>query len=148
MAGLIGKYSVSLDPKGRLAIPSRHRSAFPESQQDKIVVTRGLHNCVTGYYQERWDELIENIESADRTYAEKLAMRRAFVGSSVETAFDKQGRITLPSHLIEFAGMQDCSEVIVMGCTNYLEIWNPKVFEEYEEQNEQLLHKVLNEINM
>ena len=148
MSGLQGKYTVSLDPKGRLAIPSRHRNVFPGDQHDKIIITRGVDACVTGYYQEKWEEFEQRIESMDRSYIEKVTMRREFIGRSVEAIFDKQGRVTIPADLVEFAKLKDCAEVFVMGCGGYIEIWNPEIYNSRHDQNEDIVQRVMGEINM
>ncbi len=126
MAGLFGKHSVSLDPKGRLAIPTRHRNLFPEDQQDRIVITRGAGSFISGYYYTKWEEFIQKLMAVNLSYNDKLALKREFIGRSVVATFDKLGRITLPADLIQHATLAGCTEVYVMGCEDVIEIWNPR----------------------
>jgi len=148
MAGLFGKHTVSLDPKGRLAIPTRHRNLFPEDQQDKIVITRGVDSCITGYYYDKWEEFKEKISTVNRSYIDKMTMKREFIGRSVVSTFDKLGRITLPADLIRHAQLTDCSEVYVMGCEDVIEIWNPELYEAKRDEAEKIVQTVMSEISI
>ena len=148
MAGLFGKYTVSLDPKGRLAIPTRHRNLFPKDQQDKIVITRGVDSCITGYYYDKWEEFKEKISTVNRSYIDKMTMKREFIGRSVVSTFDKLGRITLPADLIRHAQLSDCSEVYVMGCEDVIEIWNPELYEAKRDEAEKIVQTVMSEISI
>lgn len=148
MAGLQGTYSVSLDSNGRLAIPAKIRNAFPDGQQDKVIITRGLDSCVTGYYQEKWDAFIDSIGQLDISFKKKTATKRRFIAQSFEAYFDKQGRITIPTRLLDYAGLEKSSEVYVMGCDGYLEIWNPERFDAEDMENEDLVQDVMSQINL
>ena len=147
MTGLQGTYTVSMDSNGRLAIPAKIRNAFPEGQQDKIFITRGLDSCVTGYYQDKWDVFTRNIEEANISYREKTAMKRWFIAWSFEAYFDKQGRITIPARLLEYAKLEKSTEVYVMGCDGFLEIWNPDRFDAEDKENEGLVQGVMSQFN-
>ncbi|MDZ7721901.1 MAG: hypothetical protein U5R06_03495 [candidate division KSB1 bacterium] len=137
MADLNGQYTVTFDPKsGRLAIPARHRKGMPEDQRSELYVTRGFEHCVTAYYKDSWAEFKEKI--TDKTLKKKQlnALKRQFIGRMTQAAFDKQGRISLNSDLVEWANLQKESEVIVVGCEDYLEIWNAKSYKEYAQKTE------------
>ncbi|MBN1541598.1 division/cell wall cluster transcriptional repressor MraZ [candidate division KSB1 bacterium] len=125
MDGLLGTYFNAYDPKGRVAIPVKIRNAFPEGQQDRVYITRGIEPCITGYCQEEWDRFRYKLNKAKIDEKTKRKLKREFIGRGAEAVFDKQGRITIPQDLIAYAGLQDLQEVIVVGADNYIEIWNP-----------------------
>ncbi|RPI03238.1 MAG: division/cell wall cluster transcriptional repressor MraZ [Calditrichaeota bacterium] len=139
MTDLSGRYTVSLDPKGRLAIPTRFRTAFPEGQQDDIILTRGFDPCITGFYRDSWKEFQEIFDDHQLTQEEMDVIEREFIGRKLETTFDKQGRITLPPHLVEFAQLENLSEVTAIGVRNRIEIWNPKLYDEIRAQKEKVI---------
>ena len=66
-------------------------------------------------------------------------IEREFIGRKLETTFDKQGRITLPPHLVEFAQLENLSEVTAIGVRNRIEIWNPKLYDEIRAQKEKVI---------
>jgi MraZ protein len=137
MAGLYGNYKNSLDPNGRVAIPAKIRNAFPESQRDKIYITRGIDTCITGYHADEWKYFCDTLKKINIDEKNKRKLRRQFLGRASEAVFDKQGRIIIPADLVQFAKLEDCKEVIIVGSGNIIEIWNPDIYENEEEDSEQ-----------
>jgi MraZ protein len=126
----IGEYQHSIDPKKRLAVPSRFRVEL----ENRVVVTRGLDKCLFVYPMKVWQELAEKLgaipmgESATRSFV-RLMLAGA---SDVET--DKQGRILIPDYLKEYAGLD--RNVVIAGIYNRLEIWDEKKWSEYKKNAE------------
>ncbi len=139
---LYGRYTVTLDPKGRLAIPARFRLAFPEGQQNEIILTRGFDPCITGYSRDSWAEFTKIFYDPDLSQEETDLIEREFIGRMLEATFDKQGRLTLPPHLIEYAQLENIDEVWVVGVRNRLEIWNPQVYNEIRKEKEEVIKKI------
>ena len=54
-------------------------------------------------------------------------MRRFLIGSSTEVECDKQGRVLIPSHLREYAGIK--KEALVIGTGATIEIWSPEILQ-------------------
>lgn len=135
---LCASYTVTFDPRsGRLAIPSRHRKSIPEGQRDELYVTRGFEHCIYAYYNDSWQKFKEKITD-ERLSKKKLnALQREFIGRLNQVTFDKQGRITINSDLIEWAQLQNESEVKIVGCGDKLEIWNIKLHQDNSEKNEE-----------
>jgi MraZ protein len=148
MSELSGRNNVSLDPKGRIAIPARFRMAFPEEQQNDIVLTRGFDPCITGYSQDSWNEFQKIFYDHDLSQEEMDLIEREFVGRKLEATFDKQGRVTLPPHLLQYARLDGLSEVTVIGIRNRIEIWNPKVYDEIRTEKEQVIQGLRQKIRM
>ncbi len=139
MTELSGRNTVSLDPKGRLAIPTRFRMAFPEEQQNEIILTRGFDPCITGYYRDSWQDFQEIFKDNELSQEEMDIIEREFVGRKLDATFDKQGRVTLPPHLIEFAQLENLNEVTVIGVRNRIEIWNTDLYDEIRAEKEKVI---------
>ena len=139
MSDLHGRHKVSLDPKGRLAIPFKFRMAFPEDQQNNIILTRGFDPCITGYYLESWNEFQNTLDESEMTQEQMDIFEREFIGRKLDSAFDKQGRVTLPPHLLEFAQLDNVNEVIVIGTRDRIEIWNPELYDEIRTKQEPVI---------
>jgi MraZ protein len=116
---LLGEYDHSLDDKNRLAIPAKFRQAFAAG----IVVTRGLDGCLYAYTRPDWQKLVDGrlAELDMLSEAGRLIMRHFFSGAT-EAELDKQGRVGLPTALIESAKLG--KEVTVAGVYDHLEIWD------------------------
>lgn len=148
MSELSGRNNVSLDPKGRIAIPARFRMAFPSEQQNDIVLTRGFDPCITGYYSDSWREFQKIFYDNNLSQEEMDLIEREFIGRKLETTFDKQGRVTLPPHLITYANLDGLSEVTVIGIRNRIEIWNPELYNEIRAEKEQVIQSLRQKLKM
>jgi len=148
MSELSGRNTVSLDPKGRLAIPARFRLAFPEDQQNDIIITRGFDPCITGFYSDSWKDFQEIFYDSDLSQEEMDVIEREFIGRKMEAAFDKQGRVTLPPQLIKFAQLVNVNEVTVIGVRNRIEIWNPDLYDEIRAAQEPVIQDLRQKLKM
>jgi len=115
---LLGEHEHSLDDKNRLTLPAKLRQAF----EDGVVVTRGLDGCLYAYPRPAWEQLADRIKSLDPLAEGSRVMQRHFFAGATQGELDKQGRMVLPTTLIEQAGLG--REVTVAGVYDHLEIWD------------------------
>lgn len=123
---LTGEYSHSIDVKGRLIIPSRIRDELG----DKFAVTKGLDGCLLLYPEDSWEAFTMKLQALPSSNSKSRKLQRFFLGGALVNEFDKQGRILIPSNLLEFAGIQKESEAVVVGVGNHAEIWSSSKWEE------------------
>jgi MraZ protein len=116
---LLGAHEHTIDDKNRLTLPAKYRQAFA----DGLVVTRGLDGCLFAFRREDWHRLVQSrLASLDPLSAETRRLERFFFAGATEAELDKQGRVMLPSQLIEHARL--AREVVVAGVNDRLEIWD------------------------
>jgi MraZ protein len=116
---LLGEFEHSVDEKNRLTLPAKFRAAMAGG----IVLTRGLDTCVEAYPAEGWRELVESrLAGLNPLSREARVLERFYYSGATEADPDKQGRVMLPSALIEHAGLG--REVVVVGMRDRLEIWD------------------------
>ena len=116
---LVGEYEHTIDEKHRLTLPAKFREAFAEG----AILTRGLDGCVFAYRREDWARSVESrLAALDPLSEAGRRMRRYFFGGAAEADLDRQGRVTVPSQLIEYAKLG--REVVVIGIHDHLEIWD------------------------
>ncbi len=116
---LLGEYEHTIDDKNRLTLPARFRHTFAEG----IVVTRGMDGCLYAYTRADWDRLVESrLATLDPLSQEGRRMQRFFFSGATEGELDKQGRLMLPSALLEHAKLG--RDVVVAGVHDHLEIWD------------------------
>lgn len=125
---LTGEFQHAIDPKGRLFIPARLREELGE----RFVVTRGLENCLFVYPMKEWAALEEKLRSLPFTRAEARGFQRLFFSGATECELDKQGRILLPAHLREYAGLE--KDVVLIGVSTRVEIWNLASWQAYSKK--------------
>jgi MraZ protein len=131
----MGEYQYSIDHKGRLVIPIKLREA---KAIRKFVLTRGLDNCLFLYPLDEWKILEEKVESLPMTKGEARLFTRLLASGAVESSIDKQGRISIPANLREYAGMNNeaHTDVVIIGALNRIEIWARAKWEEYVKESE------------
>lgn len=121
-----GSHQVSIDDKGRLAIPARFRQSLSESCGGQLILTIGPNPCVEIYPAPEFQRIVRDIQAMDdRVTAEKL--KQVFVGFAVETTMDPQGRILLAPMLRKRARLE--AAVVLMGQDSRFDLWAQDVWE-------------------
>ena len=120
---LIGEFQHSLDAKGRLIVPAKFRDELGM----RFIMTRGLDRCLNAYSLVEWDKVEEKFESIEMGGKTLRDFERWFFGGASECEIDKQGRVIIPQHLREYAGIT--KEVVVIGNRSKMEIWSRDVLE-------------------
>ena len=125
-----GTYTPRLDDKGRIFFPAKFRDELAEG----LVVTRGQERCLYVWSLEEFGKLTERLREVPVTNkSARDYMRMFFAGASDETP-DKQGRVTIPLMLRDYASLsKDC---IVIGAMNRVEIWDSASWQTYSEEQE------------
>ncbi|MEG1972627.1 MAG: division/cell wall cluster transcriptional repressor MraZ [Oscillospiraceae bacterium] len=113
---LIGEYFPSIDAKGRVNFPSRLREDLGES----FIITKGLDNCLFVYCLSDWRELAEKTKALPTSKARNI--QRFFFAGAFEAIPDKQGRVSIPQNLREYAGLT--SDIVIVGVSARAEIWD------------------------
>ncbi|HIE32649.1 MAG TPA: division/cell wall cluster transcriptional repressor MraZ [Thermodesulfobacteriaceae bacterium] len=119
-----GQFRHSLDEKGRLSIPRRFREVLRERYGGGGLVVTRLPECLVAYPWEEWRRLEERLMGLPADLPEVRLYMRYFLGSAEECFPDRQGRILLPAHLREAAGIE--REAVLLGLLDRFEIWNPE----------------------
>jgi MraZ protein len=127
-----GPSKVTLDAKGRLAIPSRHRERILTRANGALVATVDRDYCLLIYPLPEWEEIerkLVRLPSLNKT-ARKL--QRLMLGYATELEMDNQGRILLPKELREFAGIE--RDAVLIGQGNKFELWDEKRWTERRDE--------------
>lgn len=120
MNGFRGKSQHTLDPKGRLIIPSRFRSVVKASREEALMITI-FDGALHAYTMEEWDTLETKMRHARGKYMGRA--KRLILGSAMPCTLDKQGRIQIPKELREYAGIEPDGGVVLLGLVERFEIW-------------------------
>lgn len=136
----IGEYNHNIDPKKRLALPSKFRKDLGK----KVVVTRGLDQCLFVYPMKTWQEIAEKLGTMPIGEAHTRSFVRIMLAGAVDTTMDAQGRVLVPDYLKEYANLD--RNVIVAGLYNRLEIWDEDQWTAYKKGAEQNTDKIAEEL--
>ena len=130
---MLGQYDHTIDVKGRIIIPAK----FREQMGDDFVITKGLDHQLFVYAPDEWNLFEAKLRALPISNPQARKLSRFFLVGASDVTVDKQGRITLPMQLREFAGIT--RDVLLAGVGNHLEIWNPDRYNElntYEDMDE------------
>ena len=131
----LGQYQHSLDEKGRVILPAKFRGQL----EGGAYMARGLDGCVCVYPTDEWERVSNNMrELATRGTQERQAARSFFAGAA-EVSPDRQGRVPVPVHLRDFAGLSLDREVVVAGVLSRIEIWDAQKWATREQEGEQVI---------
>jgi len=123
---LIGEYTHSLDPKKRLSLPVKFRRELGK----KVVVTKGLDNCLFIYPLKEWQRITQKMSELPLGQADTRGFNRFFLSGAVEADIDSVGRILVPDFLKEFAKLE--AKVVLAGVHDRVEIWDEARWTEYK----------------
>lgn len=127
---LIGQYDGKIDNKGRSAFPKKFRQILG----DKLIVTLGYENSLIVVSEENWKALLEGTEGRPFIQSETRETQRFLLGSASNIELDSKGRFILPAYLRDYAKIED--EVVFIGLSRYVEIWDKGRWEEYRKHLE------------
>ena len=126
----LGTHAPRLDDKGRIFLPAKCRDELAGG----LVITKGQERCLYVWPLEEFGRLTESMRNAPVTpKPTRDYMRVLFAGASDELP-DRQGRVTIPPALRDYAGLsRDC---IVIGANTRVEIWDAQAWEAYLNEQE------------
>lgn len=119
----LGEYNYTIDEKGRLTIPAKFRRPL----LDGMVITRGLDRNLAIYPMDAWSRLVEQVEQTPYGDPEARMLRRLIFSGASDVEADKQGRINIPTYLLEFGRIS--KDVIVAGMNAFIEVWSPDLWQ-------------------
>jgi MraZ protein len=119
-----------MDDKGRLFLPAKYR----EELSAGLVLTKGQERCLYVFPEPEFGRITEALRTAPVTAKAVRDYSRVFFASASDEIPDKQGRITIPPGLRDYAALErDC---VVIGANTRLEIWDATAWNTYLEQQE------------
>jgi MraZ protein len=126
----LGTHTPRLDEKGRLFLPAKYR----EELAGGLVITKGQERCLYVFPVAEFGRMAEALRGAPATAKAVRDYSRVFFASASDETPDKQGRITIPPALREYAVLtRDCA---VIGANTRLEIWDSAAWESYLAEQE------------
>ena len=127
-----GASKVSVDDKGRMVMPTRHRAQIQERAQGKLVATVDRDQCLLLYPLPDWEEIESKLMSLPNLNPQARRLQRLMVGHATDLELDGHGRILLPPELREFARLGRAGMLIGQG--NRFELWDEARWNERRDQ--------------
>ena len=126
----LGTHTPKLDDKGRMFLPAKFRAKLA----DGLVITRGQERCLYVYPQAEFERIAGQWQSSPTSSRAVRDYQRVFLSGASDEVPDKQGRVTIPPILRDYAGLS--TECTVIGAGNRVEVWDSVAWTTYLEQTE------------
>ena len=128
-----GINTITIDTKGRLAIPTRYRSALGAEDKVPLVVTIDTEEtCLLLYTASQWQIIENNLQKLPSFNAAARRIQRLLIGHATDVELDTNGRVLLPPVLRAYAQLD--KDVVMIGQGNKFEVWNKGLWEAKREQ--------------
>jgi MraZ protein len=130
--GFLGTHTPRLDDKGRLVLPAK----FREKLAAGLVLTKGLDRAIVIWPAEEFASYAQELNDSARSDPRMQAYARVLFSGASDEIPDRQGRITVPPALREYAGLD--RDVVVVGKGPTAEIWDATAWADYLAQQEEV----------
>jgi len=122
-----GASKVTLDSKGRMAIPSRYRARLASRADGHLVATIDVatidwDQCLLLYPLPDWEEIERKLVRLPSLNPQVRRLQRLMVGHATEMEIDGHGRILLPRELRDLASLD--KQAMLIGQGNKFELWD------------------------
>lgn len=119
-----GITAVTIDGKGRLAIPARYRALLQGETSSLVVTIDTEEPCLLMYPLAEWQPIEEKLQALPSFNAAARRIQRLLIGHAQDVDLDNQGRILLPPLLLDYARFEKGKKVVMIGQGNKFELWN------------------------
>lgn len=122
----IGEYEHSLDEKNRISLPK----SFRKDLGKKVVMTRGLDNCLFVYSRASWEKVAAKLQELSFAQADTRGFNRFMLSGAAEVEVDASGRVLIPEHQKDFANLK--KNVVFAGVSDRVEVWDAEKWKTYK----------------
>ena len=136
----LGTHEPKLDEKGRLILPAKFRDELAAG----LVITKGQERCLYVFPQSEFATITETLRQAPVTQKAARDYSRVMFAGAHDEIPDRQGRVTIPQGLREYASLE--KECVVIGANTRVEIWDSKSWNEYLADREKNFAEVSEEV--
>ena len=124
-----GASSLSLDAKGRLSVPTRHRDVLAATASSQLTITKHPHGCLMVFPRPEWEKFRERLAQLPMS---AQWWKRMFLGNAMDVDMDGTGRVLISPELRAAAGLT--KEAVLLGMGNHFELWDKATYDEQEAQ--------------
>jgi MraZ protein len=119
----LGSHAITMDSKGRLAIPAKIRDALVSECGGRLVITAHTEErCLLVYPEPQWLDLLPKIEALPNIHRKARLAQRLLLGYATPLELDANGRVLLPTPLRDYADLE--KKLLLVGQGKKLELWS------------------------
>ena len=122
-----GPSSLSLDAKGRLSVPTRHRDVLSATAGSQLTITKHPDGCLMVFPRPEWEKFRERIAQLPMS---AQWWKRIFLGNAMDVEMDGTGRVLVPPELRAAVGIS--KDTVLLGMGNHFELWDKATYDAKE----------------
>ncbi|MES2282032.1 MAG: division/cell wall cluster transcriptional repressor MraZ [Pseudomonadota bacterium] len=122
-----GASFVTLDTKGRLSVPTRHRDVLSATSASQLTMTKHPHGCLMIFPRSEWEKFRDRIAALPM---QAQWWKRIFLGNAMDVDMDATGRVLVSPELRAAAGIS--KDVVLLGMGSYFELWDAATYSAQE----------------
>ena len=123
-----GVNNITMDAKGRMAMPTRYRDRLHERCDGQLVITVDRDHCLLLYPLPEWEEIERKLVRLPSFNKQSRRLQCLLIGHATECQLDANGRVLLPPPLREFASLN--RQAVLIGQGNKFELWDEQIWNE------------------
>ena len=129
MANIVfqGASALTLDGKGRIAMPSRHRELLAAVCANQLTITKHPDGPLMIFPRPGWEEFRDRIAALPMSAA---GWKRVFLGNAMDVEIDAASRVLIAPELRRSAGLE--KDVMLLGMGSHFELWDSARYAEHE----------------
>ena len=124
-----GPAALTLDGKGRIAMPSRHREVLSAMGVQQLTVTKHPEGALLIFPRPAWETFREKVAALPMSAS---GWKRIFLGNAMDVEIDASSRVLIAPELRAAAGLT--REVMLLGMGSHFELWDAARYAEHEAQ--------------
>jgi len=135
-----GITKLSIDAKGRLAMPKNHRDRLEENGVSELVVTADPANCLVVYPRPVWEDVEQQLNDLPNSSRTTRNIQRLYIGYATDIELDGTGRMLLPAELRDYANLD--RKAVLIGQGKKFELWDEQTWQAESERWKQEVNEM------
>ncbi|WP_418318679.1 division/cell wall cluster transcriptional repressor MraZ [Piscinibacter sakaiensis] len=129
MANIVfqGASALTLDGKGRIAMPARHREVLAAIAVNQLTITKHPEGALMIFPRPAWEDFRDRVAALPMSAS---GWKRVFLGNAMDVEIDGSSRVLISPELRKSTGLE--KNVILLGMGSHFELWDAARYEEHE----------------
>ncbi len=129
MANIVfqGPAALTLDGKGRIAIPARHRELLAAMGVNQLTVTKHPEGSLLIFPRPAWESFRDRVAALPM---DSSGWKRVFLGNAMDVDIDASSRVLIAPELRASAGL--VRDVMLLGMGSHFELWDAERYAAHE----------------
>ncbi|HMN31743.1 MAG: division/cell wall cluster transcriptional repressor MraZ [Chitinophagaceae bacterium] len=127
MTRTYGEYEVTLDSKGRIALPAIYKKQLSQEEGMTFMLTKGNDNYLILYTASQWKKVEETLDTLNDYNEEAMELKIMMMSGASPIEADAAGRVVIPKRMIQYAGFK--KDIVMLGMSDKMLIWDAVEYE-------------------